>query len=134
MPNKILRRRTGCPKCNSYHNEKSLDSILEKWGLKYSVQKRFKDCKDKNVLPFDRYLKDFNVLIEYDGEGHFYPIPRGKSDGIDNFNKTQRHDKIKNEYCKKNNICLIRIPYWEKDNMEYYLFDQFVKNNIFEEI
>lgn len=134
MPNKILHRRTGCPKCTSYHNEKTLDCILEKWDLKYSVQKRFKDCKDKNILPFDRYLDDFNVLIEYDGEGHFHPIPRGSSDGIDTFYTTQKHDKIKDEYCKKNKIPLIRIPYWEKENMEYYLFDQLVKKNIFEEI
>ena len=134
IPNKILHRRTGCPKCASYHNEKTLDYILEKWDLKYSVQKKFQDCKDKNMLPFDRYLDDFNVLIEYDGEGHFQPIPRGNSDGVASFNITQKHDKIKDEYCKKNKIPLIRIPYWEKENMEYYLFDQFVKKNIFQEI
>lgn len=134
MPNKILRRRTGCPKCASYHNENLLDSILEKWNLKYSIQKKFKDCKDKNPLPFDRYLDDFNVLIEYDGEAHFMPIPRGSSDGRDNFETTLRHDKIKDAYCKKNKIPLIRVPYWEKEDMEYYLFDQLVKNKIFEEI
>ena len=48
--------------------------------------------------------------------------------------KTQLHDKIKNEYCKNNNIPLIRIPYWERDDMEYYLFDKLVKYKIIEEI
>lgn len=30
----------------------------------------------------------------------------------------QRRDKIKNDYCSKNNIPLLRIPYWEKKNMK----------------
>ncbi|MCB2315620.1 hypothetical protein [Clostridium tagluense] len=33
----------------------------------------------------------------------------------------QLHDKIKNNYCKDNNINLIRIPYWEKNNIEQIL-------------
>ena len=27
------------------------------------------------------------------------------------FEKIKKYDKIKNDYCKKNNISLIRIPY-----------------------
>ena len=30
-------------------------------------------------------------------------------------------DTIKNIYCKNNNINLIRIPYWEYDNIENIL-------------
>ena len=30
----------------------------------------------------------------------------------------KRNDNIKTEYCKNNNIKLIRIPYWEFDNIE----------------
>lgn len=33
-------------------------------------------------------------------------------------NDTQRRDNIKNEYCKKNNIPLLRIPYWKKKNIK----------------
>lgn len=129
-PNKILRRKTGCPKCASYHNENGIDEILDNWGYKYTAQKRFKDCKDKHTLPFDRYLDDFNILIEYDGEGHYIPIRRGsmtEQDAEENLKITQYHDKIKNEYCKKNKIPLIRIPYWENDNLEEFLFDNLVK-------
>lgn len=130
IPDKLLRRKTGCPKCASYHNERSVDEILDDWGYKYTAQKRFKDCKDKNTLPFDRYLDEFNILIEYDGEGHYIPIRRGsmtEQDAEENLRITQYHDNIKNEYCKKNNIPLIRIPYWEKDNLEEFLFDNLVK-------
>ena len=129
-PNKILRRKTGCPKCASYHNERSIDEILDDWGYRYTPQKRYKDCKDKNTLPFDRYLDDFNILIEYDGEGHYFPIRRGsmtEQEAEEKLRITQYHDIIKNEYCKENNIPLIRIPYWEKDNLEEFLFDNLVK-------
>lgn len=43
--------------------------------------------------------------------------------GEENFKKTQKHDKIKNEYCKSNNIRLLRIPYWEGNNMEKIIKD-----------
>ena len=32
--------------------------------------------------------------------------------------KVQRHDKIKKEYCKKNNIPLIEIPYVDYDKID----------------
>lgn len=132
-PNKILYRRTGCPKCASYHNENVLDSILDKYGYKYSIQKRFENCKDKKSLPFDRYLDDFGILIEYDGEGHYIPIKRGHmtdEEAMQQLQYVQRHDKIKNQYCKDNNIPLIRIPYWERNNMEQYLLQQLSMYNI----
>jgi hypothetical protein len=31
--------------------------------------------------------------------------------------ETQNNDMIKNEYCKSNNIPLVRIPYWKRDNI-----------------
>lgn len=33
----------------------------------------------------------------------------------------KRLDKIKEKYCEDNNIKLITIPYWEKNNIEKYL-------------
>ena len=36
-------------------------------------------------------------------------------------------DKIKTEYCKNNNIKLLRIPYWESDSvytLEKYLWNR----------
>lgn len=129
LPNKILNKKTGCPKCVRCTGENQLDIILEKWGYEYEIQKKFEDCKDKCCLPFDRYLPSFNIAIEYDGEQHYFPVRFGSSfdEAVKNFKRTCLHDEIKNQYCKDNNIALIRIPYWEKDNMEIFLFDQLVK-------
>ena len=129
-PRKLLTRKTGCPKCTSYQGEKLIDDILTAWGYNFTMQKTFPDCKDIKVLPFDRYLDDFNILIEYDGEGHFMPIPYGsmtQEQSIKVFHMRQRHDEIKNKYCLDHHIPLIRIPYWEKENMECFIFDKLVE-------
>lgn len=117
----------GCPHCNPSKTEKMLIDILDKYNIKYETQKRFDGCKDKYTLPFDFYLPDYNILIEYDGEFHYMPIRKGNMTDEDAANQLRiqkQRDEIKNKYCKENNIPLIRIPYWEKDNMEYFLFEK----------
>lgn len=128
----------GCPNCNASNSENNVGKILDKFQLKYERQKRFDDCKDINTLPFDFYLNDYNVAIEYDGEQHYMPVNwNGKmSDEELNraFELVQSHDKIKTEYCKEQNIQLIRIPYWEKNNIECFLFDNLLDLNILQEV
>ena len=41
--------------------------------------------------------------------------------GQKEFEKTQYHDQIKDDYCKDNGINLIRIPYWERNNISQVL-------------
>ena len=77
-------------------------------------------------MPFDFYLPDFNILIEYDGQQHFKPIDfagKGEEWAIKNMLETQRRDNIKTQYCKDNNIKLIRIPYFEFENIEQIFID-----------
>ncbi len=116
-----------CPNCYKSKFEVDVQTILEHNNINYISQYRISDCKDKLALPFDFYLPDRNILIEVDGEGHYIPIRRSasmtESDAIDNLKLTQYHDKIKTEYCLHNNIKLVRIPYWERDNLENYLLN-----------
>lgn len=37
------------------------------------------------------------------------------------FENNQRRDKLKDDFCDMNNICMLRIPYFEKDNMREYI-------------
>ena len=62
-------------------------------------------------MPFDFYLSDLNICIEYDGIQHFKPIDYFGGDTA--FILLQTNDQIKNEYCIENNIKLIRIRYDE---------------------
>lgn len=131
--NLVKKNCTGCPKCRSSSGEKLIAKLLSKHGINYIQQKRFDDCKDIFALPFDFYLPDYNCCIEFDGEQHYEPKNiGGVSDDVasENHQKTVIHDKIKNDYCNNNNIILIRIPYWEKPNMEYFLLEKLRTYNI----
>ena len=106
---------TGCPKCNISIGEREIMKILENNRIKYIHEKMFDKCRGKkNKLPFDFYLPEYNICIEYDGIQHFEPVEY--FGGEKTFLRTIECDKIKNEYCSKNNIRLIRIKYDEDIN------------------
>ena len=81
-------------------------------------EKTFEDCTNKKEgkscrrLRFDFYLPEQNTLIEYDGEQHF--VERGKFG--EKFESLKRNEAIKDEYCKDNNIKLIRIHHKLAEN------------------
>lgn len=114
-----------CNNCTSSISniERKVKEFLEINCINFISQKRFADCVDVRTLPFDFYLVDYNICIEVDGEQHF----RGKSRFYKSHKKGSiedriRKDNIKTEYCKNNNIDLIRLKY------------DIVRNNQFEEI
>jgi len=106
------RHGNGCPSCNDSKGEREIKKFLNENSIVYEFQKKFKDCKNKRTLPFDFYLPEYNLCIEYDGEQHFRPS--GFSNGIERFEMLKINDKIKTEYCINNNIQLLRIDYQEK--------------------
>jgi len=87
--------------------ELRIDNYLRRKNIKCTYQKKFKDCRDKMPLPFDFYLDDYNVIIEFDGEHHRKAVD--KWGGEEHLKTTQLHDKIKDQYCKDNGIILMRI-------------------------
>lgn len=126
-PYLIKNTNTWCPECKESHGERIVNSFLIKQGIKFERQKTFDDCiGKKQKLPFDFYLVDYNILIEYDGKQHFQPV---NFYGISHkkakkcFDALQKNDKIKNKYCEKNNIKLIRIPYTVQ-NIDVYLLNE----------
>jgi len=122
-------RGQGCPKCKSSHGERKIRMVLEKLGIFFEEQKFFKDCinlKTKRKLPFDFFIKTHNICIEFDGIQHYKSKSFGEKDKKrkqKNFLKIQENDKIKNLYCKKNSINLLRIKYCEIDNVENILIN-----------
>jgi Zn ribbon nucleic-acid-binding protein len=125
-------RGVRCPKCNESKGERKISEILDKENIYYSTQYRIKECRDKKTLPFDFAVFEdgektkLKCLIEYDGELHYKPFRKlGKS--YEKLLITQIHDKMKDKYCKDNNIKLIRIPYWEFNNIEKIISKEFGK-------
>lgn len=100
-------RRKGCPVCNMSKGELIIIDLLNKLIVPFEKQKRFDNCRDILPLPFDFYLSEYNTCIEYDGKQHFVPVF-----GKEVFKKTVLHDNIKSNFCKENNINLIRINNW----------------------
>ena len=113
-------RIQSCGCLNSVMNSK-IEQLLQELNIEYEKEKIFKECKDNLNLRFDFFLPKYNICIEYDGEQHFKPIKYwGGEEGLRN---RQNKDKIKNNYCKENNIQLIRLNYLEKDKISKdYLF------------
>ncbi len=115
----------GCPLCKIISKgEKKIKELLNDRNVDFVYQKKFNNCKNINLLPFDFYLLNYNLCIEYDGKQHFEPVCfNGCSveDSVLIYKKIKHNDQIKNEYCKNNNIQLIRIPYWEFKNIEKIL-------------
>ena len=77
-------------------------------------------------MRFDFYLPEQNRLIEFDGSQH-YQATGGWNDN-ENLALVQQRDTAKNNYAFEHNIPLVRIPYWERDNitLEMIMGDQYL--------
>lgn len=106
----------GCPQCNKSRGERDVEEWLKCNNIAYEPQKSFDDCKDKKPLPFDFYLPDYNCCVEYNGRQHYEPVDY--FGGEEALEYTQKHDKIKAEYCRNNNIRLLSIPYYAETEEE----------------
>jgi hypothetical protein len=111
-PDDFLRGR-GCKKCSESKGERYVSELLNNFGIEFISDKKFEGCvglpKGGKCYPlkFDFYLPEYNMAIEFDGEQHFTSIHSFNR----NIGESELYDKIKNDYCKDNNIKLIRIPY-----------------------
>ncbi len=107
----------GCPRCSSSVGEKRIREYLLKKEIPFYSEYKFDDCVNETRLPFDFYIPSMNICIEYDGIFHYKDIFKNPN----NFKLGKKRDRIKNKYCKKNKIKLLRIPYWEFENIENIL-------------
>lgn len=128
-PNNFLAG-TRCPYCQRSTGEEKIAKVLENNKIKYNEQQTFDNCKYINPLFFDFYLPEHNLCIEFDGRHHFELCGFGEKDKnkiIKKFNNIKKRDQIKNKYCKDNDIKLLRIPYWDFDNIENIINEQILK-------
>lgn len=110
----------GCLK--SSYGEIRIENILKENNIIFEKEYIFTDLVSENNIPlrFDFAIfnndKTLSHLIEYDGEQHYLEKTNNfwKKDTLQN---RQIKDKLKDDYCLLNNIPLIRIPYWEKNNI-----------------
>jgi len=118
----------GCPKCRCSKGEKKIMEYLSRNGVIYEYQKKFDGLRNKNPLPFDFYIPDSNICIEYDGQQHFEPIDA--FGGLESFNKLKDNDAKKDEFCEIRGIELIRISYLNFDLIDSILKLSLHLNNL----
>jgi very-short-patch-repair endonuclease len=118
-PRNHKNRQHGCPGCCESKGERKIKQLLNNNNIQYIRQKIFDKCIDKTTLPFDFFLPNYNLCIEYDGKQHFEKIDYWG--GEENLKYIQNHDNIKNDFCENNNINLLRISY--KDDIEKKLIE-----------
>lgn len=107
----------GCHK--SSKGQLKIESILKENNLIYKREYIPKDLSNRR-FDFAIFEQDHelpSLLIQYDGIQHFQEWDLGS----DTLTERQQKDEQKNQWAKKNNILLIRIPYWELDNLNKQL-------------
>jgi len=117
--------QSGCSKCNGSESigEDRLNSILVDLYGQDNVKKQEKNVSALTFkggqLRFDRYvnINGSEIYFEFDGSQHFRRSVKFHKDMI-NFYEGVARDIIKNNYCQRNNIKLIRIGYADSNNME----------------
>jgi len=94
----LITNCVGCPKCsNKVKYAEIFENKLKKLNIKFVREKTFNDLKNIKLLRFD-YLVNDKFLVELDGNEH-----KNKN------NEVYFTDSLKEEYCNKHNLLLIRI-------------------------
>lgn len=107
----LLNKGTQSCGCLKSKGEEIIAKMLRENNVSFEQQKTFESCRfpDTNALArFDFYVED-KYIIEYDGVQHFEYT--GGWNTEHHLKITQEHDSYKNQWCKDNNIPIIRIPY-----------------------
>lgn len=116
--NNLLTGHTSSCGCLTSKGEETISELLTKANIKFEKQKTFEDFKRFNhgKFKFDFFV-DGKYAIEFDGSQHFNHHKFVGWFTEESLKTTRERDLFKNQYCFSNNIPLIRIPYWEKDNI-----------------
>jgi hypothetical protein len=110
----------GCPICNLSGKAQEIYKILKNNNFNFKIEYKFKDLKADSgyFMKYDfaiiNKLDNVDALIEYDDLQHELFVPYMHVT-MENFEKLQKYDLIKNNYAKENSIPLLRITYKDKD-------------------
>lgn len=103
--------------------EAKIYNILTDYGVPFEEEYTFGDLKATSgkSLRFDFAIFDddgkLDFLIEAQGIQHYQPVK--KFGGARNLYRQQYNDNLKKQYCLKNNIRLISIPYYDENKLSY---------------
>nr|QIQ08550.1 restriction-fold (UvrB-like) nuclease [Carcinus maenas virus 1] len=108
--------------------------FLQRYGIKMAKTRpiflKFKETKGR--LEFDGYnasvqtKKGKGLAFEYNGPQHYFINYQNKY-SFGKLLSVHRHDRLKNDYCKRHGIALITIPYnIDKSRIVDYIHKQMI--------
>jgi len=123
--------------------EQKLINLFRRGGIQFEREVIFDDLTGKKKVPlrfdFGLYKNGRLIcLVEFDGRQHYEYIPYFHKN-ISGFKRQQEWDRRKNKYCLMHNIPLIRIPYWDLEDLtlkkvlftpDYVVKDKFHIDNL----
>lgn len=119
----------GCPYLSGSNLEKAIYRVLHSSQIEFKTEQIFDEFKTKydKYYRFDCYLVNERIIIECDGEQHFIEV--NQFGGKRAFNKIVDSDNNKNSYAFKNNMPILRIPYYclKKTNELKMIIENFIK-------
>lgn len=92
----------------------SILEVLLSHDVRYKAEHRFQDGSEIDRRPFDFYLPDYNLVIEFHGEQHLIGWGRRVSDAQD----IQARDLFKKTWAKDHGINYLEIKQWEIKSKE----------------
>lgn len=123
---------TGKLKCSS--GELAVMKTLDEMEMKYDFNTSF-ELKNNNsnylMWDFIVHLPDTKLFIEFNGIQHYEPVAFGgisKERAEKQFKKQQKHDKLKDDYCKENNYPLLWIKYTDFGRIHEIVSDFIIKH------
>lgn len=104
-----------CPKCRYKIEDKVFRLLSEEFNIER--QSTFQWCRHKRLLPFDFWIEETTILIELDGDQHFWQVSNWTSP-----EETQERDHFKMEKAIENGYSVIRMPWFDvfHDQNDWY--------------
>ena len=112
----------GCPSCVQSAGEQRVRESLEMLDVEFVEQACFNKCRNRRPLRFDFYIPSQRLLIEFDGRQHYENSELWG--GEEELAEIQRRDAIKNRFAERKGYRLLRIPFYEYENIENILLDE----------
>ena len=106
----FLGHRCGACRCKRSRGEVAVMNELVRLDQEFEEERRI-----GGILRADFYLTKYKAYIEFDGRQHYDSIEFWGGDA--ELEGIKFRDGVKDAYCRLQGIPLLRIPYWEFDNI-----------------
>lgn len=116
-----VTQKKWCRRCYVSEGEQRIETYLDKLNVEYYREHTFPSTlRYIKPLRLDFYLPEFNLVIEFDGISHYKKRTHGilPSIATSRFREVLTKDRIKDVWCQNNRKNMLRIPFWDYDNIE----------------